>query len=277
MNLQDLINSISDANVKQLVLDGKWSEALDSANVNDKDVVAQVFLTTLKENQWKNYANKLTNSEKVILKWIKELGVREANNPYLQFIPKYFSKQNAQLSENNAVALNNLYASDVIDFADIAGTGESAGSHVIFNPNLYNLNMSDLEFIVKAYQSLGEENFVKKLNLNAIASNLSKEDANRIALLAPDIEEGDDKAIKILRYIILYNSKTKQLRSKYDVEKLLSAGENTAKGKSTNATTKVSKDFNSLSADDKKTALKSMFPQLNDSQLDTLYTMTNLN
>lgn len=277
MNLQDLINSISDENVKQLVLDNKWSEALDNANVNDKDIIAQAFLQSLKEGQWKNFADKLTNSEKVILKWIKELGVREANNPYLQFIPKYFSKQNAQLSENNAVSLNNLYSEDAIDFGDIAGTGAEGTNHLIFSPQLYNFNMDDLDFIVKAYQSLSESYFVKKLNLNAIASQLDSNEAQNLSTLSSELSSGNNETqvVKAIRDLLIFDRNNKKIRSRYELEKLLSSGENTAKQGTAN--TNISKDFNKLSAEDKKSTLKQMFPTLSDAQLNTLYSMTNLN
>ena len=186
MNIEELINSLSDE-IKALVLENDWTNALNKANDNEKNTVAEIYLRTLCEhgNQWESIGwSKLEPIKSVLIKWIKELGFKESTNPYMQFIPAFYSIQENQsktLSENNCIELNNLYADGVLDFADIAGTGENKLDHVIFNKNLYNKTMSDLEFIVKAYEALSTKSTVSKLNLDAVKNELIRYKKQNVA------------------------------------------------------------------------------------------------
>lgn len=248
MNIEELINSLSDE-IKSLVLENDWTNALNKANDDEKNTVAEIYLRTLCEhgNQWESIGwSKLEPIKSVLIKWIKELGFKESTNPYMQFIPAFYSIQESQsktLSENNCIELNNLYADGVLDFADIAGTGENKLDHVIFNKNLYNKTMSDLEFIVKAYEALSTKSTVSKLNLDAVKNELIRYKKQNVA----NYVEENKSDIKAIRNAIIFKDPTQPQTSEiYDrnvIEDLLSSGENTVSEKENRELKKQIDDF----------------------------------
>lgn len=248
MNIEELINSLSDE-IKALVLENDWTNALNKANDDEKNTVAEIYLRTLCEhgNQWESIGwSKLEPIKSVLIKWIKELGFKESTNPYMQFIPAFYSIQENQsktLSENNCIELNNLYADGVLDFADIAGTGENKLDHVIFNKNLYNKTMSDLEFIVKAYEALSTKSTVSKLNLDAVKNELIRYKKQNVA----NYVEENKSDIKAIRNAIIFKDPTQPQTSEiYDrnvIEDLLSSGENTVYEKENRELKKQIDDF----------------------------------
>lgn len=270
--IEKLLNSLSD-DVRNLVENNEWENAMKLASLNEQDVVAEIYLRTLceKGNQWQNIDwNKIDSIKRVLIKWIKELGFREATNPYLQFIRMFYEiseNSNTILTENNCIALNNLYADGVLDFSDIAGTGDNGLNHVIFNHNLYGNSMNDLEFIVKAYETLSSKSFVSRLNIGAIKSsfNTNLSNAKRVAI------DENNLNINTLRDAIIFKDYTKpqtsEINSKQYIEKLLSIGENTSNDN--NNISRVVKDFRSLSSADKRDLLNSIL-NLSQSELNSL-------
>jgi len=268
MNEEELLNSLSD-NIKFLVAENQWQEALDSADSSEKDVVAELYLRhicdeggQLEKVGW----NKIEPIKRILIKWIKELGFRESTNPYLQFIQNFYSivdNQNTTLTETNCILLNNLYADRVLDFADIAGTGENGLSHVIFNHNLYSQKDTDAEFIVKAYEALSSKSFVDRLNYDAVKTKLSQSSIDYI----------NDNDFKTKRDAIIYKESRKpqssELNSRYFIEELLSLGEN-VHSEENERINRVAKDFNALSKDERKDMLKSMFNNLTQQEIDSL-------
>ncbi len=265
---EKLLNSLSD-NIKGLIADNKWQEALDNADSSERDAVAELYLRTICEQggQLEKVGwNKIESIKRILIKWIKELGFRESTNPYLQFIQNFYNiadNQNTTLTETNCILLNNLYADRVLDFADIAGTGENGLNHVIFNHNLYSQDDSDAEFIVKAYESLSSKSFIDRLNFDVIKSKLSQSSTNYV----------DDNNFKTKRDAIIYKEPNKpqssDLNSKYYIEELLSLGENVS-SKENERMSRVAKDFNALSRDERKDMLKSMFNNLTQQEIDSL-------
>lgn len=252
-DIEELLNSLSE-DTKKLISDNKWSEAIDKATQNEINIIAELYLRHLceKGNQWESIGwNKIEPIKKVLIKWIKELGLRESQNPYMQFIPAFYSidsNKSRTLTENNCIELNNLYADRVLDFSDIAGTGVNGLEHIIFNQNLYNFNMNDLDFIVRAYETLSSKNFIKKLNLDAVKQQLIryKHESN-----ANYIDSNADN-VKAIRNAILYKeptkSQTSEIFDKTVIEDILSSGEHVA----------TSDEKDELSQEDGVKALKAL-------------------
>lgn len=266
MNTEELLNSLSD-NTKSLVAEDKWSDALMQAPVNEKDAIAELYLIHLCEqgNQWEKIGwDKIEPIKSILIKWIKELGIREATNPYMQFIENFYSIESnkaTKLTDSNCISLNNLYADRTLDFSDIAGTGENGLNHVIFNHNLYKFGQSDLEFIVKAYESLSTKSFVAKLSVETIKNELSKEKSAFI-----DKQNTEKDYLNALRNSIIFvdpvNPQTSEINSQQTIESLLSAGQNTVSEKEDRELKQFDDDYNNLTIDQKRKWLSKVFPTM---------------
>lgn len=265
--METLLNSLSDE-VKKLVSENKWSDALNSASMNEKDAVAELYLRTICEqgNQWDGVDwNKIEPIKRMLIKWIKELGLKESTNPYMKFISAFYSissNSSRTLTENNCIELNNLYANGVLDFSDIAGIGENKLNHIIFNQNLYNNNMSDLDFIVRAYESLSSANFAKKINVDAVKEQLIRYKHKSNA----DYIDNNADNLKELRNAIIYKEptqpQTSEIFKRNVIEDILSSGENTVDSKDDRDIQKLDKDYNSLTDDQKRKWLSKAFPTM---------------
>lgn len=240
--LKNYIDSvISDESVREQLKNGQFQDAYNNAKSNDeKNEVIKVFLIITSGRDWNwsetDEETRIEPIKEVLYKWIKELGFRNTTNPYLKFIPEFYKiNKDYILSEDNCISLNNLYADNTLDFGDIAGTGANKLNHIIFNKNLYNnRSMSDIEFIVKAYEALSSKSFVRKLNIDAITSlnDFSKQKAQYINSVKSDT----DKYVEAVRNSIIFKDPTKpqtsEIYAKNYIEDLLSTGDNTVKEKS---------------------------------------------
>lgn len=221
-----------DTEAIKALLDDDWTKAINIAL--NKQNVASIFINTLLENQLRN-AN-IIEALPVLSKWVVELGPRESTNPYLQFLQRFYEHNKTKLSNDNAVALNNLYSNRTLDFGDIAGTGPEKLGHIIFNGNLYDNTSSDIDFIVKAYEYLT----ANKVNFDAVKDNISKVSKAGADYLSKDeISNLDDNSAekkKALRNAVIFkdpnNPTTSQINSRYVIEDLLSVGKNTTSEKS---------------------------------------------
>ena len=70
--------------VQDLIDDSQWQKAFDKANASEKQTVINKFLTKWEEA---NKIPELNEAERLILsQWISELGFRQANNPFLDYM-----------------------------------------------------------------------------------------------------------------------------------------------------------------------------------------------
>ena len=177
-----LINSLPE-NVRNVLVstsgDGKvklngnnFTRALDlTDNVNDEAKVIEIYLRTLCENQWKNIGwEKVEPLKDILIRICSEAGLRESENPFIEFLPRILAK--TQITREDLIDLNNLYANDELSYEDIAGKGKDGLNHIIFNPSLY--KSEDDYMITQIWNWLGDAKNLNKMNWGEVRdANLS--------------------------------------------------------------------------------------------------------
>lgn len=151
--------------VQDLIDDSQWQKAFDKANAAEKQTVINEFLTKWEEA---NKLPELNEAERLILsKWIGELGFRQANNPFLDYM-KQAKIRGAEFDQYKLIIINNLYANRKISQSDLRGTGKSGINHIIFNESWIK-STDEPEFMAETYSWLSSDNNVRTLPIDDIA------------------------------------------------------------------------------------------------------------
>ena len=156
----------------------KWQLAQDSVKTSDeRSALSELFLI----KTMGNYLPYLTEGRDIVISWVNQLGFKKINNPYLEFIPKFFSVQgNAnKLTRDGIIVMNDMYANELVDEADMMGTGKEGMKHIIFDggeEGLYHNTSQGMQSattmlqVIDYYNYLSNQSNVIKLNLGAIVS-----------------------------------------------------------------------------------------------------------
>ena len=151
--------------VQDLIADSQWQKAFDKANAAEKQTVINEFMTKWEEA---NKIPELNEAESLILsKWISELGFRQANNPFLDYM-KQAKLRGAEFDQYKLIIINNLYANRKISQSDLRGTGKSGINHIIFNESWIK-STDEPEFMAETYSWLSIDNNVNTLPIDDIA------------------------------------------------------------------------------------------------------------
>lgn len=179
--LMELFNGLDDV-VKDLLLvenpDGtfkingsNFKTALSKSIGDERDIVCEIFLRhsiATDTEKWKGVTwDKLEPYKDIIIRICRELGFSEVENPFLVFLPEFYRKnRNFNLTRDNMIDLNNLYATNDLTDADLIGKGRAGTDNIIFNPNLY--ANSDIDKMVKYWNWLFDANNLFRMNWEQI-------------------------------------------------------------------------------------------------------------
>lgn len=214
----ELLNSLSD-NIRNMLLetndDGKTtfnganlSNALSVANLDEVKIILKVFLRLLCEpkGQWQKIDySRLEPIEDRLIKLFDEIGIKESENPYIEFIAKAVGDNGINLDDNAIIDLINLYAKDEISYEDLAVKGNYGENHIIFNKNLY--DVEDIYKVVQIWKWLSNYQNLRKMNweevLDADLSNAINRAASQMLQMGDQI--GEDEASYYRDAIIFSN------------------------------------------------------------------------
>ena len=178
-----------------------------ATNDDDVETIARIFATTQK----KNSRLSMSDAMRPISKAYAQMGLRKANNPFILFFETYGSTNRGASIPNNAFTiLFNLYADGVLTKSDIENPSGDAA--IIYDRDLYKMPSSDMEFMVKAYKWINTKKGMQDIDSSAAREILGL--------------KGNPKPIDI-RSAIFYKNKNGKLRSRDDVERILTALRNT--------------------------------------------------
>lgn len=169
-----IMNESSGGSVSKWSLSSKWTDAWNNArSPKEANALIEIFIQIACPS-WGCKLENLDPGKDIIIKIIDELGFKDNENPYLDFIKTFYKVNGTDvtLSEDDWVKLNDWYAADLIEADDLKGTGFDGAHHIIFNKNLYkdgNIS-SDNDNYVKYFQLLSTKFNVMKLNIYAIAT-----------------------------------------------------------------------------------------------------------
>lgn len=198
--LEELFNKLSDDTRNLLLVqnpsgsykirDNNFQNALESAkSIDEEKIVIEIFLRRLLETnaKWKNITwDKIEPYKDILIRICSELGLKELQNPFLVFLPEYYSRAKKDLTRDNVIDLNNLYAQDFIDRADLMGKGPSKFDHIIFNSNLY--ANENVDKMVEYWDWLNNADNLERMNWQEVL------DAN----LTPKINEVANELVSLL-------------------------------------------------------------------------------
>ena len=209
------------------VLNGKnFQTALDRTYGDERNLVIELFLRNSLEtdDKWKGVTWEDIEPYKDILTRIcGELGFQELQNPFLVFLPLlYKTHPNLDLTRDNMVDLNNLYATDELNNTDLMGKSALGLNHIIFNKNLYARDNVDrlVEIWNWLYQNVDKLNFKEIASLNSSAiPPMVKDTANRILN-----NEGLSIDEKVNGLFFKDGDPSGEINSNYALESILKAG-----------------------------------------------------
>ena len=149
----------------------KWTDASEYCpSIESHKALIEIFIEEAYTN-WHCTLEQLDPGKDVLIEIIYQLGFKESENPYFNFMETFFTKNSGfVLSENNWNVLYDLYANQIIEASDLTGNGRDKDSHIIFNGFLFKEERisKDSYMIVDAYEKLSDNSFAKSLNLDAI-------------------------------------------------------------------------------------------------------------
>lgn len=149
----------------------KWTDSSEYCpSIESHKALIEIFIEESYKN-WNCTLEQLDPGKDVLIEIIYQLGFKESENPYFNFMKTFFTKNSGfVLSEDNWNVLYDLYANQIIEASDLVGTGRDKDSHIIFNGFLYKEERvsKDSYMIVDAYEKLSDNSFAKSLNLDAI-------------------------------------------------------------------------------------------------------------
>ena len=137
------------------------------------------------------------------------------------------SQKNLSPTRRYLIALNNLYANDVIEDQDLELRGKDGVNTILINPQLTKMdNSSDVEFLIKSYYWLSNKNNLtgkyKDFNYNGLRDIASIKGYSNIV----DACNSKDRESKIRNAIMFSDDKNPQeatIRNRKDIEDLLHA------------------------------------------------------
>lgn len=167
---------LTNDNNGKITIDGSnLSKALSVASTKDVNTIIKIYLRLMCESkgQWEKVGwEKIKPIEDRLVKLFDEIGIKESENPFIEFIANLCSNNQLTLTDDNIVDLINLYAKDEISYEDLVGKGSEGNNHIIFNPDLY--KSEDPYKVVQIYNWLGNPNNLTKMNWYEVAeANLS--------------------------------------------------------------------------------------------------------
>lgn len=276
--MQELFNKLNDK-MKEILLvqnpDGeskinysRLSDALKYAgNPDEENALIEMFLRQSIEtdSKWNGVNFEMIEPYKdVLLKLCSELGLKEVQNPFLVFLPEFYNQnKNVNLSRNNMIDLNNLYANDEITKEDLMAKGRDGANNILFNKNLY--TFEDVDKMVEYWNWLREPANLKRLNWEEIRNLNLSNTINNVADAAIKQSIGtqsfSDEDWKDVFKNIFFVDNTGKIQSQNTLEKLLSAGSINAK---TGITDKQQKRTADVYGDFKKALRNSLANQYRD-------------
>ena len=200
-----------------------------ASNLTEKQEIASEFVDVIFPNaQFKD----------VLVKLCVELDT--IDNSFTTLLDG-LSQKNLSPTRKYLIALNNLYANDVIDDQDLEFHGNDGVNTILINPQLAKMNnSSDIEFLIKSYYWLSNKNNLtgkyKDFNYNGLKDIASIKGYSNIV----DACNSEDRESKIRNAIMFSDEKNPQeatIRDRKDIEDLLHA----AARRDSSLGTKVSK------------------------------------
>lgn len=274
--ISELKEQLSESSLAQIE-NGKWDEALNLSASYQEDInIIKIYLRsmTLDTNIWSTVGwDKIQPIEDLLSKIFQQLGLSESSNPFIKFINIFLSISENKLTKDNIIFLNNLYASSVIDFGDIAGIGPDKTSHIIFNSYLYTLSNSDAEFMVKAYEWLSIEYNLTKLNflsLTHVGNVNIPDNYKKLSKYSKGVSTINVNEIRnTVIFISKSNFKKSRLHTPQEVENFLTITSQTSKQGShkSSAVLNAQKTLNSLTSDEKKEFLNNLVQNSNYAEI----------
>lgn len=186
-----------------------------ATSLGDKQAIASEFIDANDKD--------LSKIKDILVKLCVELNDLDSDNYFFQYIDLF----NDVPSRGLMIALNNLYASNIIDDNDLDGSGSEGVNSIIFDKSLSDIDLAnDIEFLIKAYYWMSQINNLKKMNVRALNNLAVKEQYTKLQDATNQIiSQGgsvDYKLDKVLRDAIIYDDSGK-VRTRQDVEKILHA------------------------------------------------------
>lgn len=224
---------------KQGVSNARWSDAFNSSSGHNTDNLVKLFIQCrmipdiVSERQLDEWGD-------LLIGIIRQLGFTSADNPFIGFLQYMRKEAKVDLTRDDVILVNNLWADGVIDGSTISGKGPDKREHIIFNPALYSSteNVSDDRYnIVKSYDRLSDLYVVRQLNLDAIVNVMPKSSAQRAALRQLTAGSSAEKHsshytgtnYRDVRDLIIYKSPDKHtINQYYNIKKWLDAGSTSA-------------------------------------------------
>lgn len=260
-----------DANGNYSINGNKFQEALDKSHPGEDSTIIEIFFRKLCEDQWKNIGwEKIEPLMSTLIHICKDVGFKDVSNPFLKFLQTYLETN--ELSNDDLVKVNNLYAKDVLSYEDVHGDKVDGNRFsIIYRPELY--KMDDVDTVVKTYKFLGDASNLKKMNWGSIYDgNVT----NNISQLALDIINGEnklssDKEVQDARATIIYKDKdSSELNNETILKEVLKLGStgksSTTKSSQSNETSDVLKGVASrlknLSVDEQRAFIDNLRNQL---------------
>lgn len=209
----------------------KLSEALKYAGTPEEETaLIEIFLRQSidTDNKWGNVTmDKIEPYKDVLIKLCSELGLKEIINPFLNFLPEFYAKNpNIDLTRDNMIDLNNLYATDVISKEDLMGKGKEKLDDIIFDSELY--TFENVDKMVSYIKWLGDIRNLKRMNWeeirNANLTGAINEVADEVMSSVGKNTLGDDDWEEFRNKLVYINGQGGKINSQNTLEKLLAAG-----------------------------------------------------
>lgn len=240
-NISELFNTLNDKMREVLAKtnsDGsteidysKLSEAQKYASTpEEENALIEIFLRQSidTDNKWGNVTmDKIEPYKDVLIKLCSELGLKEISNPFLNFLPELYAKNpNIDLTRDNMIDLNNLYATDIISTEDLMGKGKEGLNDIIFDSELY--TFENVDKMVSYIKWLGDIRNLKRMNWQEIRSaNLTgaiNEVADEVVSNIGKKTLGDDDWEEFRNKLVYVNGMGGKINSQNTLEKLMAAG-----------------------------------------------------
>lgn len=240
-NISELFNGLNDKMREVLAKtnsDGsteidysKLSEAQKYASTpEEENALIEIFLRQSidTDNKWGNITmDKIEPYKDVLIKLCSELGLKEISNPFLNFLPELYAKNpNIDLTRDNMIDLNNLYATDIISTEDLMGKGKEGLNDIIFDSELY--TFENVDKMVSYIKWLGDIRNLKRMNWqeirNADLTGAINEVADEVISSIGKKTLGDDDWEEFRNKLVYVNGMGGKINSQNTLEKLMAAG-----------------------------------------------------
>ena len=227
----------------------------DAKSLAEKQEIASEFID-------KKYPS--IDYKDILVKLCTELD--ELNNYFTKYNDLYTKLEGIIPTRNLMVAMNNLYASSVVDDNDLDGTGENGRDSIIFKSSLADdkLSPSDIEFVVKSYAWLSQKENIKKMNFNAMLALANRKDdkayENLIIVCNEALQNPDTYNSIDVRNAIMYKDDRGNIRSKKEIEDILhmAASKLNSTNNNEDKVLKTISDISKMSDDEKAELFKQL-------------------